>query len=448
MSRISPHNNLRSKTDHMTLLVIFYSWYAKLLIQLVRLTGSGSGTSIGGWFGEKYLPFIVSYYNRRYKKIVFISGTNGKTTTRSLINHFLTSGGRTVCSNLGGANIYRGIVTSLLNDTKLFGGVRSRYLVLEVEEATLPRLSKYLRPDILVLTNIFRDQLDAYGEIDTTLKYFKTAISQTEPIVVVNADDDKLVSTLESLPVQEVFGFSVIDKEKIKFEPHDEHPKVTYAEIISIQTTQGNLVSIQSNTDLHMLSTSCTQLPGTYNLYNIVAAATTVNRLLDGWEFFDALKTYKPAFGRGESIQYNNRTIELFLVKNPAGYDSVLHHITKTYDQASTSIVFALNDKIADGKDVSWIWDVDFENFHANFEPKNIYTYGTRTYDMLLRLNVAGYSVVTADARQTIKELFADNRTKNETIVIMATYTALLDIRKKLGEIIPGFVSNISKQGN
>lgn len=418
-------------------------------MNLSRLLGKGSGTSIGGWIGEKFFPSCVSIA-QDYSKIIFITGTNGKTTTRSLINHILSKESIAVCSNLGGANIFRGIASTILQDLTLFGQLKSKYLVLEVEEATLPRLSQHLKPDILVLTNIFRDQLDAYGEIDKTLEFFISTIETTDPITIINSDDEKLVEAIQPHS-DKLRGFSVKSREKIKFEP-SENSKVDKIEknLIIEVTNEGDLKVLPFE-DTRRLYTTYSHLAGTYNIYNIAAAIQTCSQLFDTYDYINHIPSYKPAFGRGEHIRLNNTsTIDLFLVKNPAGYDSVLNHINNTYNPNLTHLICALNDNIADGRDVSWIWDVEFEKFQDDFKPKNISTLGTRKYDMLLRLEYANFNVNESDAENELKNIlepYSKSKEQNH-IIILATYTALLEIRKQIENIIPGYNADINKDGN
>ena len=162
------------------LLVLGLIIIAKSLFWLAKLTGFGSGTSLPGLLVEKFCPFIITKISGDLKQIILISGTNGKTTTRALLVHIWEKQGFEVCTNRGGANIMRGIAATLLLNQKIWGGIKSSIAILEVEEATMPILTKYLVPNQLILTNIFRDQLDAYGEIDQTLSYFSQSITQIQ----------------------------------------------------------------------------------------------------------------------------------------------------------------------------------------------------------------------------------------------------------------------------
>ena len=153
---------------------------AKSLFWFSKLTHLGSGTSLPGLLVEKFCPFIIAKISQDLEQIILISGTNGKTTTRALLVHIWEKQGFEVCTNRGGANILRGIAATLLLNQKITGGIKSSIAILEVEEATMPILTKYLVPNQLILTNIFRDQLDAYGEIDQTLSYFSQSIKQIQ----------------------------------------------------------------------------------------------------------------------------------------------------------------------------------------------------------------------------------------------------------------------------
>jgi UDP-N-acetylmuramyl tripeptide synthase len=281
------------------------------------------------------------------------------------------------------------------------------------------------------------------------LSFFSNTIESCRPQVIANADDAKLLQAISPV-TNDIVGFRVDSPEQIKFEPTDKHSSLIIDDMVTVTLQKDGSLNVAVPSLINKIFTAYTQLPGTYNLYNVAAAIATCSQILDTYNYISTLNTYKPAFGRGEEIQLMHSTIHLFLVKNPAGYDSVLQHIARSFDEQQLHMVFALNDKIADGKDVSWIWDVEFEPFFESFTPTKTHTLGTRAYDMLLRLQYANAEVTIHQGDYSIANLVDSIKHDKESqhITILATYTALLSIRKELSKLIPTYTNNINKQGN
>lgn len=399
----------------------------KLLSWTSKTFKFGSGTSVPGYLIERYFPSGIKFLASGYEKVIMISGTNGKTTTRALINKVLTDNNIKVVSNFGGANIYRGIATSLLMDKELSGENKSKIAVLEVEEATLPKLTKYMKPDTLVLTNIFRDQLDAYGEIDQTLDYFAQTLSQSNAKLIINWDDKKLCSYLSNY-IDNSIGFSLDTPHKPAFEGAQEL-NTAPSKIYSISDINGsNPIHATINIDDKYSLKS--PLPGEFNLYNIIAALSAVWDIT-GPQSIASIERFDNVFGRGEKITVGSTNYHLFLVKNPAGFQEVLKHLG-SLKQSNLNVSMSINDNVADGRDVSWLWDVDFEQYMEPLSVSNLHTMGTRGLDMLLRLEYAGENVSIND-NSTISEFVSTTKSSGETWYCLSTYTALLELRKELG---------------
>lgn len=387
----------------------------------------GSGTSISGYFVEKYASSLVSYFQGKYQKVIFISGTNGKTTTRGMINAILQKNGIQVISNYGGANIYRGILSSLLKDLTWRGQVISKYAVLEVEEATLPKLTKYFQPDILILTNLARDQLDAYGELDTTQAYFQTAINQSGAVqLIINADDPKLLE----LEYSNTYG-SQLEHQTLQYETGG-NPRIQLKELFIFKNSTDSIVF----KDGMQMVQFPPKLVGDFNAVNY-GLAVTVSVLLKIPEkvIASALSDFSPVFARQEKIVTEYTEHMLILVKNPLGLESVLQ---SDFMAKYPTILFGLNDRIADGKDVSWLWDVDFESF-VKSHAVNWITTGERASDITLRISQAlrmngkqDQAVRTVTLDESMQELL----TSPVPVCILATYTASRDIRDALAKII------------
>jgi len=420
---------------------------AKLIVFISQKLGKGRGTSLPGIGVEKRYPDLLTELTAGFEKIILISGTNGKTTTRALITHIYESLNIKVCSNRGGANLIRGIASSLLLNLNFWLQPKAKVAVFEVEEASLPILTKYIKADTLILTNLFRDQLDAYGEVNKTVDYFKNAIlnlgaklvgdkiDSKEPKlqVIYNGEDQKLVSIVDNFEVNKLpFGLEIEEDKKPKYEAKvDQKAKKSskYLKATEIQTK--NLqTSFEVKIDKKSLKV-VSQLPGYYNVYNILAAVNLVYPIF-GKAILEPIKTFKPAFGRGERIKYNNTEIVLFLIKNPAGFDQVLDLLASNYADQKLNLAVAINDNIADGKDVSWLWDVDLEKFVKKQPLETLYTSGSRGLDMLLRFEYAEKVVFTQNNFPSLEQLLTKIESQTGEFIVLCTYTALMEFRKLL----------------
>jgi lipid II isoglutaminyl synthase (glutamine-hydrolysing) len=424
------------------LIIIIIVAFGRVLSRLSRLLGQGSGTSIPGLAIELYAPWLVKYLAKGYTEVIMISGTNGKTTTRALINKIYTDNGVSFISNIGGANIYRGIVTALMQNRTNLGNLRSSIAILEVEEATLPKLTKYLYPTKLILTNIFRDQLDAYGEIEHTLAYFKTTLEQTSPQLIINQDDYKLTNYLSEY-LNNATGFSIEKPYQPTFESSEKTNLNLQKSFIAKSIKEGFTSSFVTNIQDKSFSIT-SPLPGVFNIYNILAALAVCEDTFDPSQIIKSIESFKNVFGRGETITVDNSQTTLLLVKNPAGFNEVLKYLV-SLDQKKINLAVCINDNIADGKDVSWLWDVPLENYLEKLNLGELNTSGTRGLDMLLRLEYAGANV-SLNNNQTIENLIKNITKSTGTTYTLCTYTALLEVRKELGKYTS--VSDINSEGN
>lgn len=406
----------------MRVLVLMVVYLAKVLGGLSRLFRLGRGTSISGWIVEKRLPFLLAYFKSKYKKVIYISGTNGKTTTRSLIVQALRDSSKQVVTNSGGANIYRGLAASLLNDVDFFGNIRSEFAVLEVEEATLPILCSFLPAQVIVLTNLARDQLDVYGELDITQGYFINSLSKClEAKVIINSDDPKLLEINLTASIGVTLRNSTIQYEVAR------QKKAQVYRLLIIEQ-EGTELAITYNTE-H--STFTPQLTGQYNSINYaLAAATLIESGLSLTQITSSFKVSKPVFGRSESILTKSAKHSLILVKNPLGLSSVLANRTDPI----TRLIIGINDNIADGKDVSWLWDVDFEGFLENQVVSEIIVTGQRSGDVGLRIQQALRHVnkINKILSYSQAEVVALLLSTPNDYMVLGTYTVMMQLRSKL----------------
>lgn len=438
----------------------------KCAIYFLRLTGSG-GTSLPGKLAMALCPDILRILGAKYR-IIMITGTNGKTTTARIIEQILKENHIRYIANKSGANLISGLVTTLVSDIKLNASPTSPTALLEVDEAAFRVSSKHVHPSVLVVTNFFRDQLDRYGELYSTLKAVKEGISNNPNTTLILNGDDSLCASLgkdvqnpviyygmDELAEYEEYNpvintdasFCLYCKTKYDYQYHTyghlgyykcpqcgyERPELlVHAVRVPAMTSEFSTVVINTpsgNFEAHI------NLPGLYNIYNALSAVTFAEVLGFSHEkTIEALSCFESGFGRMESISIGDKNIQVILIKNPTGFSQVLKYLT-TVDNPSV-ICFSINDNIADGTDISWLYDVDFEPL-KNMQNKlsQFFVSGIRAEDMAVRLKYAGIFTdhITIEKNNSAMLDLALNTLKaGETLFILPTYTALLDIRKLL----------------
>jgi len=326
-------------------------WIGKIISFVIRTLHLGSGET---WGGEIVLKLNKKFLNKSAKKlkhgVIVLSGTNGKTTTSLLITSILNRAGFNVLHNATGANLLNGIVASFIKNYNWAGKLKSNIAVLEVDEANLPKLLKNIDPNIILLLNLSRDQLDRYGEVEIMIEKWHEALSKlsTKSTLILNKDDSRLPALEKSFKGQTRF-FTMERGQSWPF-----------------------------------------PLLGEYNKYNTLAAVEVAKNMNISFEtIIKTLKEFKPAFGRGEKFEYLDRKLQMFLAKNPASFNANLKMITNELTHAS-AILFILNDNIPDGRDVSWIYDIDSQLLNDVCTGKKIFISGSRDTDMALRLKYAG----------------------------------------------------------
>lgn len=426
---------------------------ARLIKLLIKIVGRSSGTSFIGMFTLKTNPNFLNFCSKYilHEKIS-VTGTNGKTTTAGLIAQILEANNKEVIHNAQGANMLTGIANVFA--TTVVPSKRYDNCVLESDEAYLSKLYDYMKLDYLLVTNLFRDQLDRYGELDTTAKKIQSAINKNKDLVLLLNADDPLVANLGHDNKKLFYGFETIEfagKHTISQAPAEmfncvcgkplEYSKRFYAQQGHYYCTCGykrpecdykgnakiydeyiEISVLHNGKETHYTFDSI----GLYNAYNALAAISMALEI--GYkqeEIQNALNTYKAMFGRAEKTEFNGHKTIIQLIKNPAGASEVL----KTVD-LSSKILIAINDNFADGRDVSWLWDAEFELLKDT--EKTIITSGIRANDMALRLKYAGVPTekikVISDLHEAVEEV-SSSEDKDEKVTIMPSYTALLQIK-------------------
>lgn len=417
--------------------------FGKLVSFVSKKLNKGNGSTWPGEIALKGNPFFLkNLISKNHSlKIILIAGTNGKTTTSMFIYEILKIAGYKVFRNESGANLLNGIVSSLINHSNLMGGINYDFAILEVDENNLPFILDNLNPIRIVLLNLFRDQLDRYGEINSIAKKWKVSFEKLpkEVSFILNADD-VLISYLGKdifAPVS-YFGLDPKDMQEKELSPAADSiycpkcsaklifKKIAYSHLGDWQCLKCGLKKPAQNFTFKI---SNFQLCGIYNKYNALAAVTCAETLgISEAVIKEGLSFVKPAFGRQEKIFVGKKIVQLFLAKNPTGFNESLRAIVAL---GAKYIMIVLNDRIPDGRDISWIWDIDFEKY---LRRGDIFVSGDRAYDMSIRLKYADQKVKVAtfvSLTEGIKKAL-DKVSANETLYILPTYSAMLEIRKIL----------------
>lgn len=391
----------------------------------------GGGSALPGLVVEKIDPdFIRRTLEDLPQGVVIISGTNGKTTTTKIVVELLESVGMKVFTNRTGSNFSRGVAAALLNEVDIHGKLDADIAVLELDEAWAVKFVKMVQPRFSLLLNVMRDQLDRFGEIDTTAKLLEKIAAATIDTVVLNRDDPRVFAISKKIRAKSVFFGTT--SELLQLMPTDDTLKSGSARANSRVIADVLLSKIDGQRAVFRISDKnaliSTQLTGVYNLLN-AAAAIALARQIAGNEVTGALllalKNIQPAFGRGETIMLHGIPIELILVKNPSGFRLAL----LSFARSQAAMMIAINDNYADGRDMSWLWDVDFSKIKA------VSTVGgIRAYDMALRLQYDEVPVEKVEPNLAkALDYFIDNN-PDEPKQIFCSYTAMTTLRKLLSD--------------
>ena len=408
----------------------------KLVLFVSHLLGSAGSTWPGHVAIELYPNFLKDFQKRFTGKIVVIAGTNGKTTTSRIIRNMLEQSGKKVIHNEAGANLLNGIASAVI-----VGPKDAEVAIFEIDENSLPLLLKEVTPDILVILNLFRDQLDRYGEVNTiALKWKKTLESLPKSTtVVLNANDPEIAYLGKGNDNVKYFGLAN-KKYYLAKRPYamDAVNCPNCGErLLFTGIYLGHLGNWKcSNCKFKEPDIDYTKeyavLPGIYNIYNTQAAILVGKTLeLDEKVINGVIKNFKPAFGRQEEIVIDGKLVKIFLSKNPTGFNESLRTVREL---DAKYLLLVLNDRIPDGRDVSWIWDVDFEEFLDN--NMHVHVSGDRAYDMALRLKYAHPSINHVDTHEILDRALPDiikDLPNEETLFILPTYSAMLEVRQILG---------------
>ena len=432
---------------------------ARAAAHLSRLAGAGGGTTLPGKLLWKLDPGAIDRLAARLPRgSALVSATNGKTTTAAMVAEILSHTVR-LAHNRAGANLVSGVASALLVEREAELGL------FEVDEAALPEVARRVRPRALCLGNLFRDQLDRYGELERVAERWRTTVRELgECMVVANGDDPQLGELATQAPRAVVFGVD---------DPRQAHPELQHAadskwcvrcgtaydyaaayvghlgdyrcpacgharppldvaarriELAGLEGSSFDLVAGGEERRVRL------GLPGLYNVYNALGAAALARELgasLD--DVVAGLERFSAAFGRSERIAVGDRSLLVLLVKNPAGANEVVRTLV---DAGPPRVaVVALNDAIADGRDVSWIWDVDWEPLLGGLE--RLVATGARAAELAVRFKYGGLDAGAIEVEPELERALdrgLELAGPGGELVVLPTYTAMLALRKLVAD--------------
>ena len=455
--------------------VFFLAIQIKNLLRILRISG---GTALPGLIVERLYPKVLDDLASNFsKKIIVISGTNGKTSTTNILKNIISNNHISVISNYSGSNLKRGIISSYLDSLNIFGKFvkNNSLMILEIDEAILPEICEKIRPSTILLLNLFRDQLDRYGEIEKIrekwlLTFSKSIFEYSQ--LHINADD-YLLSDVSQNFAGNVHYYGVDDPllEDRSSDPTIEnnycycgkkisHSVRYYAHVGKwqcdncenqriIPTTVAKNIkqdlnnvtfNLNSKNESHSFTSSSI---GLFSVYNTVAAFSVVLNL--GMKIEHLIKGFSSennVFGRQETFIIDQKRVKLFLVKNPAGLNQVIYALTQKNNYKDIqgnqfkklNILFALNNRIEDGKDVSWIYDADIEFLSEHTD--SLVVSGMRAEDLALRFIMTNREnpIIEKDLKKSVK-LILSKSPPNADIYLLLTYSAMMKYRKYFAKI-------------
>lgn len=440
----------------------------KLSAKAIRIMGLGLASNLPGKISRKIASSVLGHLAGQARRgVLAVSGTNGKSTTSGLVASILGQAGMKLVHNRQGANLVTGITACVVDSSSWTGGLDADYCLFEIDEAALPMVAKELKIDQVLVTNLFRDQLDRFGELDTTARLISTGIMQNKTSSVLNADDpnvaqmvpecSRLFYGIKSLaqveaacspdgaqPITEAntseLSYCASCGEEYSYSlrfygqlGHYKCPSCgsqrpepgVYAEDVKVTPggSEFKLKYEQIELDIHL------SLPGMFNVYNALAAAALCFKISVSPDQIKAgLCNYSTLFGRSEKLSLNGKQILIQLIKNPAGASQAVRAAAA---DPHGKYLIAINDNYADGRDVSWLWDADFEQL-SNC-PGPFVVSGQRCTDMAVRLKYAGVNPSQITVEQSLDQALDRGMNlcgEGDTLWLMPTYTCLLELQK------------------
>ncbi len=441
----------------------------KLAARAIRLFNLGLGSNLPGTLARKVTPTILASLAKQSRLgSLAITGTNGKSTTAGFLASILREAGLEIVHNAQGANLVPGITASLVNASNWQGQIDADYCLFEIDEAALPVVAQEVNIENVVVTNLFRDQLDRFGELDTTGKLIEKGIAQNKSTAILNTDDPN-VGQLAPNSARLFFGIESLASRAPGQDDSDQNhalaknaelaycagcgSEVTYSQIFYGQLGKWSCTHCDrartqpqvSAVNVHLETESSrfqividgqpisvhVPLPGLFNVYNALAASAMASHLNISHEAIrQGLKNYKTLFGRSEKLVISGKQVLIQLIKNPAGTTQAVSSVVADKE---ANVLIAINDNLADGRDISWLWDADFEQL--GLFNRRIFVSGQRAQDMAVRMKYAGVDadkiISIPSLAKALEEALAQTGDQ-QTLRVLPTYTCLLELQKIL----------------
>lgn len=449
---------------------VFISCLVCRFVHFVLQKMGRGATTMPGRVALKVKRNVLSDLSKNVK-VIIVTGTNGKTTSCRIIEEGLKKAGKTYFINKSGANLITGITSSFIMNSTVTGKSKYEYAIVECDENAFREVSRYIHCDVVLVTNVFRDQLDRYGEVTHTLNAIKESIKNLpNAVVCLDADCSLTYSISKEVPNKIVtFGVDVpFDRDAKASEISDakycifckheydytyhtfghlggfvckncgyKRPQPDFS-VTDIQELAQNysVVSVDFNDDKRLVKIN---IGGAYNIYNAVGCAAGLSCLgIDNDTIINALETFNGAFGRMEQFTAGEHKVNIILVKNPAGFSQTMSFLKSINDDFT--LVLSLNDNAADGRDVSWIWDVDFAGIFEKENVKELYVTGKRCYDMAVRVKYEGVgnrkiNVIENEDYNKLADLAVSN---DKDVYIVPTYTSMMSMRPVIAKRLGG----------
>ena len=425
----------------------------KITIKALGIIGK-SATALPGNIALRVQPDMLKIIRKRCKTVIFITGTNGKTTTNNLLNHIVNDE-YNIVSNLRGANMRQGVVSAYLKD------IKGEYDlgIFEIDEGSFQPIAQDINPDYILITNFFRDQLDRYGEIESTVSMVYENIKPLDTTLILNSDDP-FVCKFKDLNKKNIFYGVKMNKFSSKSEELVEtrfcpvcnsgldYVYYNYGHLGKYQCGECNFENSPYNyyidnleydnykycfdvnvDDKKILENVCFGYDGIYNIYNCCGVfALSFELGIEPNKIKTKMEDFNYKLGRMEEVSYENKIIKIALVKNPIGLTEVIRSIS--HDNRNKALLFILNDNPADGRDVSWIWDASLGKFKDIKNLKNILCSGRRAEDIAMRIKYAQISPKLIKIDDNMKNAIKKSINEDvEVVYILPTYTAVFETR-------------------
>lgn len=404
-------------------------------------------------------------------KVIVVTGTNGKTTSCRILEEGLKKAGKSYFINKSGANLITGVTASFIMNSTITGKCKKDYAIIECDENAFKEVSRYIHCDVILVTNVSRDQLDRYGEVTHTLNAIKESVKNLpNAIVCLDADCSLTYSMSKEIPNKIItFGVNVPFDKNAKapeisdakyciFCKHEydytyhtyghlggfvcpncgyKRPQPDFAvESVEEMKNDHSVVVANLNGDRNIIRVN---IGGAYNIYNAIGCAAALTAFgIDEKTVIDAIEHFNGAFGRMEHFKAGDNTVNLILVKNPAGFSQTMNFL-KNIDDDFT-LILSLNDNAADGRDISWIWDVDFAGIFEKANVKEIYVTGKRCYDMAVRVKYEGVGnrEIKIIENEDYNKLVDIATSQGRDVYIVPTYTSMMAMRPVIAKRLGG----------